>query len=57
MKPLRPSADGAEPDTMRGVLRNVLPIQKPKQIAQPRESDQAFVSQNGARDAAGDKNR
>jgi len=42
---------------MRGVLRNVLPIQKPKQIAQPRESDQAFVSQNGARDAAGDKNR
>jgi hypothetical protein len=42
---------------MCGVLGNVLPVQESKQIAQTRESDQAFVAQGSPRDVAGDENR
>ena len=42
---------------MSGVLGNVLPVQEGQKIPEPRESDQAFVTQGRARDVAGDENR
>ena len=48
---------GTKPDTVSRVLGDVLPVQEADQIAQPRESDQAFVTQGGPRDFAGDENR
>lgn len=57
VKHSEPSWRSAEPNAVTGGFGDVAAIEQAEQIAQPRESDQALVTQGGTRDVAGDEDR